>query len=234
MKKLCAFVLVLAMSMSLLASCGSTDENEISATTDSATTDSTTTNPAITEPTTTEPDGIVPGSSASFYSGADVVTMLCPGSAPMATWLYSMLYDTLFYSPSGSWDDITGLLVKDYALSEDGLVWTLNLYENATFANGKPVNAPAVQTASWVGQWDMQSSNGGLGQFFYSSSIIMSFGETGMHDFCRDPELDPVLWELVDEGFTQLTREDTMDVLLEMLQILDDEYAYLCNVRAPR
>lgn len=511
MKKPISIILCLAMTFSLLAGCGSTESTSSTTSTDSsgsgtqATTDSSATTDTQVD-TSVEPDGIVPGSEVSFYSTEDCVTQQMPGQSPSSAWMYCMVYDTLFYSPSGDYDDITGLLVEDYTVSEDNRVWVLNLHEDVTFANGNAMTAqtvydclevlcangqttifeplesygvtgdyqltftyvepnaefpyqvavghlgifdptmvmengvhvdsmymagtgpyyisdyatgdymtftanpnywnadrmahietvnckvildsntqittlasgemalgsitdyinyetismnddltiidyygagrpmffnvsglcpelsnirvrealtmmididevslatsggyggtfsnafndgvdyehtriydpegalaileeegvdpadivltgivdapvsglytnlqaqfaecgvtlnfsvqdsPAVMSAGWAGEWDIWSESGGVNRYTYLSPITMMFGETGMHNMCRDPEIDPILWELIAEAAVGLTREDAAEKYVEIAKVLDESYAYIGNVRVP-
>lgn len=49
------------------------------------------------------------------------------------------------YVPGSS--EIRGLLAKDWTISDDGLTYTFNLVEGATFHDGTPFNAAAVKTS---------------------------------------------------------------------------------------
>ncbi|WP_137150914.1 ABC transporter substrate-binding protein [Devosia sp. FKR38] len=49
------------------------------------------------------------------------------------------------YVPGSS--EIRGLLAKDWSVSDDGLTYTFNLVEGATFHDGTPFNAAAVKTS---------------------------------------------------------------------------------------
>lgn len=63
-------------------------------------------------------------------------------------------YDTLFWSPSGSWTDLEGLLVTNLSISEDNLTWVMDLEEEVYFQNGNNLNAASV-----VGTFDYYIEN---------------------------------------------------------------------------
>lgn len=179
MKKILALVLTLAMTMSLLAGCSSSSTSTDSTSTDSTSTDTASSSSTVADSSTSagdnavtdgsnivevditeKPDGIVAGSLATYFVADDCVSTQIPNSYPGGRWQYSWLYDTLFYSPSGSWEDMTGLLVKDYSISDDALTWTMELYDTAYFQNGNPVDADAV-----VACWDYYVETAGITNF---------------------------------------------------------------------
>lgn len=151
MKKALSLVLTLAMALSLLAGCSSsTTSSESSDTSSTSSTTSSTTTTTTTgdeEAATTtvdpsqEPDGVVPGTSINFYSSIDCVTLQMPGQVGKADWMYPLIYDTLFHSPSGNYDDMTGLLAKEWDISDDNLTWTITLHDNVYYANGNHMTA---------------------------------------------------------------------------------------------
>lgn len=153
MKKALSLMVVLSLCLSLLAGCGSTaDTTDSTGTTNtSSSSTSTATSGADALPGTStdatgleEPDGIVPGTLVNVYTPADFISGQLPDQARGGRWMTTILYDTLFYSPSGDWTDITGLLVEDWTISDDYLTWVLNLHDDVKFANGNPLTAQTV------------------------------------------------------------------------------------------
>lgn len=150
MKKKLSLVLSLAMVLSLLASCSTSDSSSSTSSTNSTT--STTTNTTASESNSsdtavdlsTAPDGVVAGTVSTMYVNADCVTQQLPGQYTNGQWIYAMMYDTLFWSPSGMYDDMEGLLVETYEVSDDQLTWVLNLHEDVYFNNGKNLTAQSV------------------------------------------------------------------------------------------
>ena len=173
MKKLLALVLTLAMTMSLMAGCSSSSSDD-TASSDTSSSNSTVADSSVSGgdntvtdgsnivevDTSEKPDSIVAGTLATYYVADDTVATQIPNTYPGGRWLYSWIYDTLFYSPDGTWEDMTGLLVDSYEISDDDLTWTLHLVENAYFQNGNPVDAAAI-----IACWDYYTGNDGITNF---------------------------------------------------------------------
>lgn len=68
---------------------------------------------------------------------------LDPNSVAADTEVYSLVYETLFELDE-NWQP-TGVLVKDYEISDDGLIHTWHLQEGVTFSDGTPFNAEVVK-----------------------------------------------------------------------------------------
>jgi peptide/nickel transport system substrate-binding protein len=63
---------------------------------------------------------------------------------PTSGMINRVAYDTLVTFPDGDASSIEPLLASSWSISEDGLTYTFNLREDATFANGDPVKAEDV------------------------------------------------------------------------------------------
>lgn len=144
MKKFLSLCLALAMTASLLAGCGGSDA-AVDDSGDNTSTDNADTSSTVTS--TEEPDGVVAGTSINMVFNSDIVTLQRPGQQASATQMYYLVYDTLFWSTTGDVADLDGLLVSDYTISDDGLVWVLDFHENVDFANGKHMDAEAIYSS---------------------------------------------------------------------------------------
>ncbi len=159
MKKFLALTLSLAMMVSMLAACGNDTTSDTNTGSENTTSSSGTASSSgsadstntsgdadTTEPDLSgEPDGVVPGTSATFYAtNTNAPASQLPGYGGSVNIIYILIYDTLFWSPSARYDDLDGLLVDTWTISDDGLTWVLNLHENVTFNNGNPLNAESV------------------------------------------------------------------------------------------
>lgn len=76
-----------------------------------------------------EPEGIVPGSVLNIAWDSDKQTHL-PYSSDSHGALYLMIYDTLFQNNDG---EITGLIAKDWTVSEDGMEYVINIWDNIDY-----------------------------------------------------------------------------------------------------
>ncbi len=158
MKRILALVLSLAMTMSLLAGCSSSDDTADTSSADTSSSESSSNSsvPDVdaalgttsgTANSDEAPDGVVAGSSVTMYSGVDFSTSFRPGQIPSMAWAYAMIYDTLFWSPSGNYDDMTGQLVETYTVSDDGCTWILDLHEGVFCQNGTEITGEVTVAA---------------------------------------------------------------------------------------
>lgn len=146
MKKKLSLLMAVAMAFSLLAGCSSSTTSTTETTTAEATPEPDYLNEA-TANAEGAPEGVVAGSYVTGVTGTDMIAIQRPGMDASAGWMLMSVYDTLFWSPSGNWDDLTGLLVEDYVISDDSLDWTLTLHDNVTFTNGNPLTAESVKNS---------------------------------------------------------------------------------------
>lgn len=92
---------------------------------------------------------------------------------------------------------------------------------------------PAVLSDLWAGNWDLSSCSGGLNNISYSTSIFDMFGEGGIHHLCRDENIEAEAAGLVRTALTSANREEEMENIDKLLELLDVNYAYLAAVQVP-
>lgn len=235
MKKAISIILTLAMTLALFAGCSSSTSST-EGTTSSATSSTTTTtdSTASSDTATTtdsssdeEPDGVVAGSSINLYMASDFVTQQQPGQAPGAMAIYGMVYDTMFYSPSGLYDDITGLIAKDWTISDDGCVWVVNIHEDIYYVNGENMTAEKVVRAYQILSAEGQSS--------ILDGAMTSYEATGEYQITFTyPQPNPEFmyqFANVQTGLFDPTLTDEMGVCTEAMYMASsgpyyiDEYA---------
>ncbi|MDQ7036539.1 MAG: ABC transporter substrate-binding protein [Anaerolineae bacterium] len=76
---------------------------------------------------------------------------------PTSGIVHRATYDTLVTFPDGDASSIEPNLASSWSVSDDGLVYTFNLRDDATFANGDPVTAADV-VFSWTRLQNVQSN----------------------------------------------------------------------------
>ncbi|MDL2294191.1 ABC transporter substrate-binding protein [Ruminococcaceae bacterium OttesenSCG-928-D13] len=149
-KKIIALVLSLLMVMSILAACGSDSSSTPADDTSDASSQAgggqmaTEGEDAQGADVTTRPTAIQPGTSFSYWINYDM-----PWMDNRATVLMLQVYDNLLYKHNANGDDIRGNLAESWDVSEDGLVWTFQIKQDAYFTSGNQVNAEA-----FVKTWD--------------------------------------------------------------------------------
>lgn len=84
--------------------------------------------------------GIQEGTVFNYGSTNDFTAQL-PYLNMVSSFISLQLYDTLFYFEDGDTNKITGLLAKEWEMDEDGLGYTVELYDNITFSTGENVTA---------------------------------------------------------------------------------------------
>lgn len=150
MKKALSLLLAVLVLVSLFAACGGNGDAPATANLSSE--------PGATTPTTPsvmnnddvvvqgeEPDGIVPGTVLNIAWESDKQTHL-PYSSDSHGALYLMVYDTLFQNNDG---EISGLIAKDWTVSEDGMEYVINIWDNIDYclkdgSKGDHLNADKV------------------------------------------------------------------------------------------
>lgn len=100
----------------------------------------------------TPPEGIQAGTEFHYWTNADV-PQYCPWMDNRASYLFYQIYDNLLIKNKGNDQDIVCNIAKDYSISDDGLVWTFHIREDATFSSGNPVTA-----ADFVATWDVMQT----------------------------------------------------------------------------
>lgn len=148
MKRLISLSLAAAMMLAMLASCGSDSDTSADTSADGSADTSSSADSAVSSDSIpsseSEPDGIVAGTSAILAVDADYISLQLPGQFAGGLATYSLVYDTLFWSPSGDMTDVTGLLVESWTVSEDNCTWVWEIREGIDFMNGNPLNAESV------------------------------------------------------------------------------------------
>lgn len=150
MKKFLSLTLAAAMLLSMLAGCGNTASDDTTSDDTSANVSTDTAGNTVTGDVSTsvdsseEPDGVVAGSTATVVVISDYVSTQLPGIAGGCEWMNVMLYDHLFTSASGQWDDLAPSIVDTYTISEDGLTYTFTIHDNIYFTNGKQMTAQSI------------------------------------------------------------------------------------------
>jgi len=135
-KKFSAYMLAVAMLLTLLSGCGNTTSGNAAApnSTDAPT-------PAATP---TE-QGDAPGKTFSVAIGENMTELhplnqaTLPGKA-----ICFMVYDTLVDGDHAG--NYTPLLAKDWSISEDGRTWTFHLRDDVVYHNGEPFTSADVET----------------------------------------------------------------------------------------
>ncbi len=137
-KRIITMLLTVAMSVSVLAGCGSSS--------DTSTANGTETSGDAVEESTEEVAGEPKyGGTLRFAYGNPIAT---PGYTPMATGNANLYYLTLAYENLITYDNegnLVGKLATDWEVNneEPSITWTLR--EGVTFADGTPFNAEAVK-----------------------------------------------------------------------------------------
>lgn len=170
-KKICAGTLIAATAVSL-AACGGGDqpsEEQSSATEQTSTTSGSTgeestsgeitsvsdiaINEVGTDATGHEgeeaPEGIQEGTVLNYWTNYDV-PKYCPWMDNRAAVLTYQVYSNLLVKNKGNSEDIVCDIAESYEVSDDGLVWTFKIREDAKFSDGC-----AVEAGDFVATWDV-------------------------------------------------------------------------------
>lgn len=202
MKKLGILILVIALMTSLvLTGCGgnTAENNETPVTTDSNVSDSTSDSSSSSTEETTSMDSV----QEYTYSHGSVVTGLDPhktGSIPV--WgVQAPIYENLvryIMTENGTAKYEPGV-ATDWSVSDDGLVWTFNLREDAKWADGSPLTAHDF-VYSWqrvfdpeVGsdyEWMVDAMIKGGGEFNRGEGTREDVGVKAIDDYTLQIELN--------------------------------------------
>ncbi len=97
----------------------------------------------------TAPEGIQAGTHFTYWSNYDI-PIYTPWMDNRAAVLSYQIYSNLLVKYKGDGNDIRCDLAESYEVSEDGLVWTFKIREDAKFADGC-----AVEAEDFVATWDV-------------------------------------------------------------------------------
>lgn len=175
MKKVFKSILVGLLAVSMLvtmAGCAK-KSGETSPKTDSTTEDTTTTEDTSTKEVATSvsdikinvagedatgyeseqaPEGIQKGTEFDYWTNYDI-PLYAPWMDNRAAVLSYQIYSNLLVKYKGNSDDIRCDLAESYDVSEDGLVWTFKIRDDAKFSNGSPVRAE-----DFIATWDVMQT----------------------------------------------------------------------------
>lgn len=97
----------------------------------------------------TAPEGIQAGTQFNYWTNYDI-PLYAPWMDNRAAVLSYQVYANLLVKYQGNKEDIRCDIAESYEVSEDGLVWTFKLKENAKFADGC-----AVEAEDFIATWDV-------------------------------------------------------------------------------
>ncbi|MDD3402480.1 MAG: ABC transporter substrate-binding protein [Hespellia sp.] len=157
MKKVLAAALATAM-VATMAGCGGSGSSKGSdASADTSKKVTSVSDIAINEPGVdatgyedeTAPEGVQAGTEFHYWSNYDI-PIYCPWMDNRAAVLSYQIYSNLLVKYKGDRNDIRGDLAESYEVSDDGLVWTFKLREDAKFSDGC-----AVEAEDFIATWDV-------------------------------------------------------------------------------
>ena len=171
-KRILVMLLALAMVFAM-AACGGEKTND---------------NPTTDNPSTANPEGpatgstggevqelqdgreIIPGTVMNFRLPNDNDTML-PWTSARSAGCLIQVYDTLTMAYMGDWNDIRGMLAREWTVSDDGLTYVFQITDKADFTNKKLGSEPENDSSTMC-----LLSNSCTSSFFTSEvTIVFSF-----------------------------------------------------------
>lgn len=152
-KRILVMLLALAMAFSMVA-CGNNDSNsnDSNANNTNSGTSSTdgpgsgSTGGEVTE--LEEGRAIIPGTVMNFRLPNDNDTML-PWTSARSAGCLIQVYDTLMMPYMGDWNDIRGMLAREWTVSDDEMTYVFQITDEAYFSNGNHLTAQSI-----VDCWD--------------------------------------------------------------------------------
>lgn len=99
-----------------------------------------------------EPEGIVPGTSFTFWTNYDV-PIYTPWMDNRAAAIAYQIYDNLLVKFKGNVNDIRPNIAESYTVDDTGLIWTFKLREDVTFSCGHKLTS-----ADFIATWDVMQT----------------------------------------------------------------------------
>lgn len=141
--------------------------------------------PQATEPAQEEPtqEESTPSEPVTMRVG---VTTIWDAMNPATGWeSYNIRY--LFYDGLIEWSGLTSFepgLAKDWSVSDDGLVWTFNIYEGLTFHDGTPCTAEDI---AWSLNFLMEGKIGPLELYVTGFEEVVALDSTTVQITVSEP-----------------------------------------------